>query len=559
MLQFNFVLAIFLLIFFLSFILLSLFWFVRQTKAILFWLYLWQLKEYRFSRFFDHFRTYQGKKLFLNFLFIFKISLLVILAFSFFFVPVELLEWPYIPLLVILLAIYFFEAAKTFLDFFQRKLKKPVLTLKAKTLITVNLIGLLLSFIIIWYVTFVHPLGFFLSLFLFLLFDILTPLLVSGIVFLFQPFTTYWQNRIIKKAKEKRAKFKDLLVIGISGSYGKTSTKEFLTAILSSKFKVLSTPLNQNTDIAIAKLILEKLTEEIEIFIVEMGAYKKGEIASPCRMVKPKIGILTGLNEQHLSTFGSQENIINTEYELIQALPSDGLAVFNGDNPYCFELSQKTTCPKKVYSLKSSISGFPVDIWTENVRVEKDFISFKTKTKDDEADFKLNLLGAQNIQNILGAALVAKELGMSLKEISQACRKIRQEQARISLKRGINNLNIIEATYSANPAGVISHLEYLKIWPGKKIIIMPCLIELGQSSKEVHKKIGQKINEVCDLAIITTRDRFKEIKETTGAKAIFLEKPKEILEKIKSFCQEDDVILLESRVPEGLIKQLIIP
>jgi UDP-N-acetylmuramoyl-tripeptide--D-alanyl-D-alanine ligase len=386
-----------------------------------------------------------------------------------------------------------------------------------------------------------------------------------GIVFSFQPLTVYWQQKIIKKAKEKRARSKDLIVIGITGSYGKTSTKEFLNTILSSKFKVLSTPAHQNTDIAIAKLILEKLTKDIEIFIVEMAAYKRGEIILPCQIVKPKIGILTGINEQHLATFGSQENIIKTKFELIESLPEDGMAVFNWDNNYIKSKikDQKSKIPiknQKFYSTKEKL-----DVWAEDIKIEKELIYFKALSKDgDSADFRVNLLGAQNVENILGAACVAKELRMSLKEISRACLKIKSWQGGIQLKKGKGELNIIDATYSANPDGVISHLEHLKIFSGKKVIIMPCLIELGKASKEVHKRIGQKIAEVCHLAIITTKERFQDITEGTIEKGmpreniLFIENPKKIFKKIKNFCQPGDVILLESRVPETLIKQLII-
>ena len=167
--------------------------------------------------------------------------------------------------------------------------------------------------------------------------------------------------------------------------------------------------------------------------------------------------------------------------------------------------------------------------------------------------------------------MVAKELGMTQEEISRACRKIENKFPGIQIKKGIKGINVIDATYSANPDGVIAHLEYLKNFTGRKIIVMPCLIELGSASKEVHKKIGKKIAEVCDLAIITTRDRFKEIKDGSasspqgGAEVLFVENPQEIFEKIKSFLEGDlsseasakeDVILLESRVPDQLIRQL---
>jgi len=549
------------------FILIAFLWFIRETKAILFWLYLWQLKEYRFGRFFDHFRTYQGKKLFFNFFFIFKIILfLYVLSLAFY--P-KLLAWQLYALWIVILAvIYFFEDAKTVLDFFQKNLKKPVLTQKGKILILVSLIVEFL-FLFILFQKFQKIKLFYWFSFSLLSFDILTPFLVSGIVLLFQPLTVYWQNKIIKRAKEKRAKFKDLIVIGITGSYGKTSTKEFLNTILSSKFKVLSTPTHQNTDIAIAQLILKKLTQEIEIFIVEMAAYKRGEITSACQIVKPKIGILTGINEQHMATFGSQENIIKTKYELIESLPEMGFAVFNGDNQYCRELYKKAQLSKRICYTKFLASAQEVvvgDFWAKEIKVEKESLSFKVFSRrwGEIFEFKVNLPGEHYAQNILMAAIVAKEiLGMTLEETARACQKIKPLPHQMELKKGIAGLNIIDATYSANPDGVISHLEYLKIWPGKKIIVMPCLIELGKASREVHKRIGQKIAEVCHLAIITTKERFQDItragieKGMPSGNILFIENPKKIFEKIKSFCEKGDVILLESRVPAELIKQLV--
>ncbi len=535
------------------FFVLSFLWFIRTTKAILFWLYLWQLKEYHLGRFLDHFRAEKGKQLLINKLIILKLTLFLLLIGANF---MPWLKFSVSFFLFSLLIIYFLESAKGFFDFFQKKLKMPIFTKKIIFLFLITL------FFTIFYLSGLWRTPNFI--FLILAFDILTPAVVSGIVLIFQPLAVLGKNQIIRKAIKKREKFKDLLVIGITGSYGKTSTKEFLATILSEKFKVLKTKEHQNSEVGISQCILNDLNKEYEIFVVEMGAYNRGGIKLLCNIAKPKIGILTGINEQHLALQGSLENIIKTKYELIQSLPRDGLAIFNGDNPYCFDLYQRTIYPKKTYSLQPSISGFPVDIWTDEIKIEKDNISFKVIMKNDQADFKINLLGAQNILNILAATLVAKELGMSLAEISKACQKIKPEQSGVFLKKGINDLNIIDATYSANPDGVIWHLEYLKIWPKKKVLVMPCLIELGQASKKIHKRIGQKIAEVCDLAIITTKERFKEIKDGVlerGAKEeniLFIENPKKIFERIKSFCRSGDVILLESRVPAELIKELLL-
>jgi len=539
--------------------LLSILWLIRETKAILFYLYLWQLKEYHIGRFLDHFRTEKGKRLIFN-----SLNLLKILLISGFFI------FPfYFPF--ILVALYTLEVAKALTDFFQKRLKKPVLTKKTVFLI---LAALLLEILFIFANWFRLTPSFALWL---LIFDIFTLAIASGITLIFQPLVVLGRNQIIKKAKKKRDDFKNLLVIGITGSYGKTSTKEFLATILSEKFKVLKTAEHQNSEVGVSLCILNDLKPEHEIFIVEMGAYNRGGIKLLCDIVKPKIGVLTGINEQHMATFGSLENIIKAKYELIESLPrsesessllrglpENGLAIFNGDNDYCYELYKKTKKPKKVYSLQSTISNLPVDLYTSSIAVNREFLSFKVIDKNGEsAIFKANLLGEQNISNILASAVCAKELGMTLEEITKACQKIESWQGGVELKKGINGLNIIDATYSANPDGVISHLDYLKIWPGKKVIIMPCLIELGKVSKRIHKEIGKKIGEVCDLSIITTREHFQEIGEGAtekglkGENILFIENPKEIFEKIKNFCSHGDVVLLESRMPSQLINLLI--
>ena len=394
-----------------------------------------------------------------------------------------------------------------------RTLRRPVFT-KKTILISVLAIGFAILVPIFLFYSRYLLVGF---AFWLLIIDIFTPIFVSLIVLLLQPLAVIGRSRIIKKAKEKRGTFKNLLVIGITGSYGKTSTKEFLYTILSQKYNVLKTKEHQNSEVGISQCILNDLKPDHEIFICEMGAYGKGGIKLLCDIAKPKIGILTGINEQHMATFGSLENIIKTKYELIESLPKDGVAFFNAKNQYCAELYQKTQIKKILYGKEATFFGE---------------------------------------ENISGARAAAKEVGMTDEEIFSALQKIENKLPGIKQKRGTNGPIIFDATYSANPDSVIGHLDYLKTLPGKKIIIMPCLIELGKASKEVHERIGRKIAEVCDLAIITTKDRFKEIKEGAGDKAIFLENPKEIFEKIKSFCKEGDLVLLESRVPSQLIKQL---
>ena len=538
-------------------ILLNTFWFVWEIKYVLFWLYLWQLKDYHFGRFIDHFRTSKGKKIFLNLEQIIKIILLVFLFLTRISAGI---------LAVILLFLYVGEALLLLRGIIYNSVKKPKKTLKIIFLTIVSFVVVLL------FLSWVPGFGGSLQPTALLFFDILTPIIISLIVFLFQPIFVFLRNITLQKAKNKLDKIKSvggLKVIAITGSYGKTSTKEFLSSILSKKFKVVSTKDHQNSEIGVAKCILNELKSGHNFFIAEVGAYNKGKVKEVCSILKPKYGIVTGVNEQHLALFGSLENLLSAEggEELADSLPTDGMLFVNGDNKYCMGLYRKFEgkipfgAKAKIYSLDNK--KINSDIWAESITVHENKISFVAINKAGEmSHFGVNVLGKHNVQNLLGAILIAKELGMSLIEISEACKDISQKQSGMTLFTGKHNINIIDSSYSANPDGVFADLEYLSIFSGKKVVVMPCLIELGEKSSMIHEKIGRKIGEICDLAIITNKDKFNELKDgfnekkKDGAKCLLCDKPKDIFSEITTFCKAGDAVLLEGRVPAGLLDLL---
>ncbi|MCH8986884.1 UDP-N-acetylmuramoyl-tripeptide--D-alanyl-D-alanine ligase [Patescibacteria group bacterium] len=442
------------------------------------------------------------------------------------------------------------DSLKTGLDIIQGRIKKPVLTKKI-----IPLIGLILTLAILFLSFFVQKVvesqSFtFTFIRLLILYSILTPFIVSFIVLAFQPLAVIGRNRILKKARERRKRFKNLIVIGITGSYGKTTTKEFLAHILREKFHVLKTPEHTNSEVGISNTILRSLTNVHNVFVCEMGAYNKGGIKLLAEIAQPKIGIITGVNQQHLALFGSMENLLSAEggEELVAALPKNGTAIFNGNSEYIEKLYKKTKIEKKFIKPP------------KNIRTHKEYITFEV----NKTSFKVNVLGAHNAENILLAAQAAQELGMSLREIAKALETAPSEISPMKMKKGMNGLTIIDSTYSANPDGVIADLEYVKVWKGKKVIVMPCLIELGKASKEVHKKIGEKIAEVCDLAIITTKDYVEDVKEGVKVvevkprptEVVCIESPQEIFERVKGFNGKEDIVLLESRVSQSLLDLL---
>lgn len=525
-------------------------WLIRTIKFVLFWIYLWQLKEYHIPRFIDHFRTAKGRQL------LFKgIPLIKYLLFGILLVNVYYFPW----VLNVLLVAYLAEVILFGLQIIKHNFKKPVFTIKTILLTIISFIvtgGYL--FIITSYIQNSHW-----FLFLLLLFDILLPIIISCIVLVVQPAFVMQRNRILQKARQKIAGFKNLTVIAITGSYGKTSTKEFLTAILSEDYNVLSTPEHKNSEMGIAQTILNDLHEKHDIFIVEMGSYAKGGIELLCSIAKPRIGIVTGVNQQHLALFGSLDNLLSAEggRELENNLPHDGLLVVNGDNKYCLDLYKKTTINKKIYTTKPHTVA--ADIRAEDIHMFEDSLSFVAITAKKEAiHIGADVLGKQNVQNILGAALVAKELGMDLESIAKACTKITPHQAGTTKSLGIHGITIIDSSYSSNPDGVMADLDYLNVFKQKKVVIMPCLIELGKSSEEIHQQIGKKIAEVCDLAIITTKDYFEAIRQGAimhsldSKKVILCENSREIFNAVTTFCKEGDTVLLEGRVPGELIRLL---
>lgn len=533
----------------LIFILLLIFWFVIIIKRVFFWTYLWQLKEYHLKRFIDHFRTGQGKKIFLNGFFGLKIIVLVLLIFG---------ARLSVPIYFLVFLIFLIEFLKTGIEILRKRLLKPVITAKSLLIMIVSLV------VLIGLVAFTPlKINFSKALIILLLLDIFSFVVISIFVMCLWPVTKIFQKRLLFKAKKIIDSKKDLTVIAITGSYGKTTTKEILYAILSEKFKTLKTKEHINAEVGIAKTIIDELNNQ-EIFIVETGAYERGKIKEVCQMVKPKIGILTGINQQHLATFGSQENIIKGKFELIQTLPQDGIGFLNIDNEFIRkEVGESTFDVRRLVFVGNEKKEF-ANVWAENLTTEKERFLFTLKNKEGIAlDFTINMTGSHNITNALLAIVVSHHLGIDYPEIARILARTQFLQKAIEVKKGKNGLTIIDSSYSANPDGVMSALDYLSLWHNKRILVMPSLIELGSSSKDIHFLIGQKIAQICDLAIIIKDDQFKAIQEGAVAagmdinRIISISNLKDVYKEIMEFSSNGDAVLLEGRIPQSFKNLLI--
>ncbi|MEZ5351392.1 MAG: UDP-N-acetylmuramoyl-tripeptide--D-alanyl-D-alanine ligase [Bryobacteraceae bacterium] len=368
------------------------------------------------------------------------------------------------------------------------------------------------------------------------------------------------QNRInrgfVRKAAARLAELKPR-VIGVAGSYGKTSTKYFLDVLLSEKHAVIKSPGNYNTLLGITRVINEMLTPEHKIFIAEMGAYQRGEVKEIADLTHPEMGIITSIGPEHFERFLTMENIEQTNYELIEALPAAGLAVFNGDNEHCRKLAKQTTHTRvALYSLYDH--HHDADLWTENVEHTREGLRFTIVTRDGtRAEAATPIVGRHNVLNILGATRIALELGLTLEECARAIAKLKPAPHRLEVKPGGGGTTIIDDSYNSNPIGAAEALHVLSQYTGgKRILITPGMIELGVLHEEKNEELGRLAAESADVVILVGREQTRPVQKglrSAGFAEGSLHVVKDLDEATALFpklLRPGDVLLFENDLPD---------
>ena len=309
-------------------------------------------------------------------------------------------------------------------------------------------------------------------------------------------------------AKDKLNSMKNLKIVGITGSYGKTSCKNILNDVLSIKYNTLATPKSLNTFNGLMITINNKLSKFDEVFIAEMGAYVRGEINGLCDLVNPKYGIITSIGTAHLETFGSEENIVKGKMELIEHLPIDGIGVLNKDDIKQVNYKIKNKC--KI--LWIGIDNEDVDVRATNIKIEGLKTTFDVVFKGDKKKYKFEtkLLGRHNVYNILSALALAYEFKVPVKDLVTAVKRIKNIEHRLSIRK-IGNFYQIDDAYNSNPVGAKSALEVLDSVDGYKIVVTPGMIELGSKEYELNKEFGRQIASVADYVILVGEKQTKPI------------------------------------------------
>jgi len=330
------------------------------------------------------------------------------------------------------------------------------------------------------------------------------PEIVAAANVLDGPLRAIDERRFVDSA---RARLEEVspAVIGITGSYGKTSTKQAVAAVADLAGPSYATPASYNSYLGVIKAINEGLSSTHRHFICEMGAYRRGDIAALCDLTNPTIGIITAIGPAHLERFGTLDATEKAKGELAEALPTDGLLIANYDDPRCRSIAMRSPCPVWLYSVADDSQ---TELEARNMRISAARSEFDlcSRIPGTEGSWQVRsrLLGKHNVGNLLAAAAVGFRLGLDGSEIATRLGTLKPTKHRLSL---INNkaaeIAVLDDSYNSNPAGAASALEVLGQFPAKRrVMLTPGMVELGSSEREANQEFGRRAAAVCDLVIL---------------------------------------------------------
>lgn len=387
--------------------------------------------------------------------------------------------------------------------------KKFVYTNRIKRLIVTNSIltalitGLLLPVAALTGRTYIQTAVFGVS-----LAGLLEPLLVILSNIINKPVEKSINNYYINDAKKILKQCPNLLVIGITGSYGKTSVKYFLSTLLQAKYNVLMTPESYNTPMGVVKTIRSSLNPVTDIFVCEMGARNVGDIKEICDIVHPTHGVITSIGPQHLESFKTIDNIVKTKFELADSLPKEGLIFLNGDNEYI--LKKEGLNNPIYYGIDNPQANYrAVDIAVSSKGTEFTIIS----PDNEKVRFQTKLLGRHNVVNIVGAIAVSNTLGIPLEDLIIPVRRLQPVKHRLQLIEKGGNITIIDDAFNSNPAGSKAALDTLSLFDGIRILITPGMVELGAKEDYYNREFGKQAAACCDYVILVGKKQTEAVRE----------------------------------------------
>ena len=384
-----------------------------------------------------------------------------------------------------------------------------------------------------------------------LLLFLLQPVLLLLVNLINHPVERAINRHYIQDAARILREMPGLRIIGVTGSYGKTSVKYFLNTLLSAQYNVLCTPGNYNTTLGVVRTIRENMKPFHEIFICEMGAREVGDIKEICDLVHPDYGIITSIGPQHLQSFHTLDNIISTKFELADAVPDTGKVFLNYDNEYIRE--HKIEKPVVSYG----VGDDAVDFRAYDIRVSARGSSFRMKDETGEAyEFHTRLVGSHNVQNIAGAIAVAHTLGIPMEKLLYPVRQLESVPHRLQLIRQGDRI-ILDDAYNSNKSGFEAALDTLALFQELRILLTPGMVELGEKQYAENKEAGMYAANKCDYAILVGKEQTKPIQDGLleagfpQNRMILVDTLQEAFQMVNAIPDErQKVILLENDLPD---------
>ncbi len=356
------------------------------------------------------------------------------------------------------------------------------------------------------------------------------------------------------KALQQVAKFwrgkLNVKVIGITGSVGKSTTKEVVAQVLSQRYCTLRNKGNLNNEIGLPLTMLS-LTEQHERAVLEMGFYVPGEIEFLCDLALPQIGVLTNIGTVHASRAGSQEDIARGKSELVQALPEDGYAILNNDDPLIRKMASQTQAHVFFYGMDDT-----ADLWADNVEsLGLEGIQFELHYRQEKnrsaevLHMRVPLIGRHSVQTALRAIAVGLVDGLTWQEIVSGLRSSSTELRLIAV-RTKNGALILDDTYNATPESMLAALNLLNDLEGHKVAVLGDMLELGQYEQRGHEMVGIRAAEVVD-ELVTLGERGKMIADAAleaglaADKIVILEKAEQAIQYLQPNLKPEDVVLIK--------------
>ncbi len=504
-------------------------------------LFLWWRKEYRFDRMRIHLTTAEGKRMLWGWS---QVALITLTA-SWFILP-----YPR-AVTEAALAVYVFVLGMMYAKRFRHWRLPPVspkvmAMLVGATYLTLVAVG--------W-----SPVPVLVTL---AVVDLVLFPVTAMLVFLLSVPTYVYHWLVVRRAVSHIRAHPAEFVIGITGSYGKTSVKEYLAVMLSSKYPTLKTEASKNSPIGIAETVQKNLSTRYRAFVVEMGAYKKGEIAFMASMVHPEIGIITAINPQHQDLFGSIEVTMQAKYELLHGLVGRRIAIVNLDDAktrVIGEWAHREGCEVWGYTMRDTVVStkevpFVRRVFrAEHIVTGTDGISFVLHAAGKKVSLAASVLGKHQASNILAAAAAAVASGMTLEEIARAVPHIRPAKGVMEVVKSDGPVYIND-TFNNNPDAAKAAIAYLETLPGKKILVFQPMVELGAYAENSHEEVGRFAAGRVDAILLTNTNHYdafvRGVRAVSKTVPVIVATPEVAATYIRSHAKKTDTVLFKGKDAE---------